>query len=59
MTGTLQKLYHLVPQDVWSKSKESGQPYYPPTYAEVSPVTCTAPEVDLAGPHLPPFTTPF
>ncbi len=36
MSGTLQTLYHLVPQDVWSKSKQSGQPYYPPTYAEVS-----------------------
>lgn len=29
-------LYHLIQKDLWEQAKQSGQPYFPPTYAAVS-----------------------
>jgi hypothetical protein len=34
-------LYHLIQKDLWEQSKQSGKPYFPPTYEAVSGTAAT------------------
>jgi hypothetical protein len=55
------ELYHLVQEDVWQAARESGVPYFPPTYLQVRHpmhpmhlhlhgMSCSTPPTDYPSP---------